>query len=137
MKSLSDRPPTIEDLINYLVRYREILSTITTGATHGLTVDEIDAWLNEIKKRIVSEVADDWQACDSHERFPQRLRGARERGPRDIFSLNYDTLLEASLDSLRPPYSDGFRGTNRAWFDTQNFDEAGPGIAYRLHKLHG
>ncbi|MDO5759073.1 MAG: SIR2 family protein [Rhodobacterales bacterium] len=67
----------------------------------------------------------------------QRLRGARERGPRDICSLNYDTLLEASLDSLRLSYSDGFRGTNRAWFDPQTFEEAGPGISYRIHKLHG
>lgn len=137
LKPLSDRPSTIEDLINYLVRYREILSTITTAETHSLTVEEIDVWLTKIKERIVTEVADDWQACDYHERFLQRLRGARERGPRDIFSLNYDTLLEASLDSLRLPYADGFRGTNRAWFDPQTFDEAGPGIAYLIHKLHG
>ena len=137
LKPVGDRPPTIEDLINYLVRYREILNTITTADSHGLTIDEINEWLAEIKKHIVNEVADDWQTSDYHERFLQRLRGARERGPRDIFSLNYDTLLEASLDSLRLPYADGFCGTNRAWFDPQNFDEAGPGIAYRIYKLHG
>ena len=137
LKPVGDRPPTIEDLINYLVRYREILNTVTNADSHCLTINEIDEWLAEIKKRIVNDVADDWQVSDFHERFLQRLRGARERGPRDIFSLNYDTLLEASLDSLRLPYTDGFRGTNRAWFDPQNFDEAGPGIAYRIYKLHG
>ena len=137
LKPVGDRPPTIEDLINYLVRYREILNTITTADSHSLTINEIDDWLAEIKKLIVNDVADNWQASDFHERFLQRLRGARERGPCDIFSLNYDTLLEASLDSLRLPYADGFCGINRAWFDPQNLDKPGPGIAYRIYKLHG
>lgn len=137
LKAAGDRPATIEDLINYLVRYRQILDTITSAASHSLSVDEIDIWLTDIKKKIVSEVADDWEAGSYHERFLERLRGPRDRGARDIFSLNYDTLLEASLDSLRLPYVDGFRGTNRGWFDAETFNEAGAGIAYRIFKLHG
>ncbi|MXO69045.1 hypothetical protein GRI72_09430 [Altererythrobacter marinus] len=137
LKTSGDRAATIEDLINYLVRYRDILDTISSADGHSLSVDEIDIWLTDIKKKIVNEVADDWKAGSYHERFLQRLRGPRDRGPRDIFSLNYDTLLEASLDSLRLPYTDGFRGTNRGWFDAGTFDEASTGIAYRIFKLHG
>jgi len=137
LKASGDREATIEDLINYLVRYRDILDTITNADDHSLSIDEIDAWLTDIKKKIVNEVADDWEAGLYHERFLQRLRGPRDRGPRDVFSLNYDTLLEASLDSLRLPYTDGFRGTNRGWFDVGAFDEASVGIAYRIFKLHG
>ena len=137
LKASGDRAATIEDLINYLVRYRDILDTIINVDDHSLSVDEIDAWLTDIKKKIVNEVADNWEAGSYHERFLQRLRGPRDRGPRDIFSLNYDTLLEASLDSLRLPYTDGFRGTNRGWFDAGTFDEASTGIAYRIFKLHG
>jgi hypothetical protein len=137
LKPIGDRPATIEDLINFLVRYRDILGTITSGDGHSITIDEIDSWLTAIKKGIVNEVADDWQSNGHHERFLRRLRGPRERGPRDIFSLNYDTLLEASLDELRLPYIDGFRGTNRAWFDAETFDEGGGGTAYRVFKLHG
>lgn len=137
LKTIGNRQPTIEDLINFLVRYREILRTITTPEEHDLSIDQIDEWLAKIKKSIVTEVADDWQPSPYHERFLERLRGSNELRPRDIFSLNYDTLIESSLDSLRLPYVDGFRGTNRAWFDLQTFDEAGMGIAYRIHKLHG
>lgn len=137
LKTSGDRPATIEDLTNYLVRYRDILDTITSVDGHSLSIAEIDGWLTDIKKKIVEEVADDWEAGSYHERFLLRLRGPRDRGPRDIFSLNYDTLLEASLDSLRLPYADGFRGTNRGWFDAGTFDEAGAGIAYRIFKLHG
>ncbi len=137
LKATGDRPATVEDLISYLVRYREILCTITNADSHDISVEEIDAWLAVIKKKIVAAVADDWAPSHYHQRFLRRMAGQRERGPRDIFSLNYDTLLEASLDDLRIPYVDGFRGTNRAWFDPDTFNDAEAGAAYRLFKLHG
>ncbi len=132
-----NRPATIEDLINYLVRYRSILSTIDCTDSHSLSIDEIDTWLDEIKQNIVNTVADDWDTSPTHERFLQRLCSPGDHRTRDIFSLNYDTLLEASLDSLRLPYVDGFRGTNRGWFDPTTFDEVNTAPAYRLYKLHG
>ena len=137
LRTAGDRPATVEDLINFLIRYREILCTIATADEHNISVAEIDAWLEAIKKRIVTEVADDWAASDYHRRFLLRVVGQRQRGPRDIFSLNYDTLVEASLDELRIHYVDGFRGSNRAWFDPETFDDAVGGASYRLFKLHG
>ena len=135
LKADADRSATIEDLINYLVRYREILGTITNADSHSISIEEIDAWLTDIKKRIVAEVADNWEPSGHHQRFLRRLGELPKRGPRDIFSLNYDTLIEASLDELRISYVDGFRGTNRAWFNPETFDD--DGVAYRLFKLHG
>lgn len=133
LRQIGGRPPTIEDLINYLVRYRDVLDATAKGG-HPITINEIDRWLKQIRRKIVSNVADDWIASSHHQRFLLRLRSPRH--PRDIFSLNYDTLLEASLDEIRLPYTDGFQGTNRAWFDAQTFEERGS-IAYRIFKLHG
>ena len=135
LKAAPDRPATIEDLINYLVRYREILGTITKTDGHSISIEEIDSWLVCLKKKIVAEVADDWEPSAYHQRFLRRMCGHAQRGPRDIYSLNYDTLLEASLDELRISYVDGFRGTNRAWFDPETFDDVR--ASYRLFKLHG
>jgi len=135
LKTTGDRPATVEDLINYLVRYREILGTLANAEGHNISVDEIDSWLTYIKRKLVAEVSDEWEPSGYHQRFLQRMRAQPQRRPRDIFSLNYDTLLEASLDELRIPYVDGFRGTNRAWFDPEIFD--GAGTSYRLFKLHG
>ena len=135
LKATPDRQSTIEDLINYLVRYRDILGTITKVDDHKISIEEIDVWLERIKKGIVAVFADDWEPSTYHARFLQRIRGRAQRRPRDIFSLNYDTLLEATLDELRIPYVDGFRGTNRAWFDPEAFDDLG--ASYRLFKLHG
>ena len=134
LKPTSDRPTTIEDLLNYLVRYKDILSTIVNRKDHCISVDEIDDWLMMIKEKIVGQVVGDWKPSSYHLRFLRRL--SNQLRPRDIFSLNYDTVLEASLDELRLPYVDGFRGANRAWFDAETFDEKGT-TAYRIFKLHG
>ena len=53
LKASGDRPATIEDLINFLVRYRDILYTITSVDGHSLSIDEIDGWLTGLKKKIV------------------------------------------------------------------------------------
>ena len=115
-----DRPCTVEDLMNYLYRYREILTAITNSDDHDISVPEIDQWLADIKHKIVYEVSDDWKPSVHHKRFLQRMWQDGQRRPRDMFCLNYDTVLEASLDDLRIPYVDGFRGTNRAWFDPRD-----------------
>jgi len=137
LKETGNRPATVEDLINHLVRYRGILNTIKNAGDHDISIEEIDKWLVDIKKKIVSEVADDWMPSDYHKRFLLRVVGQSQRSPRDLFCLNYDTILEASLDELRIPYADGFRGTIRAWFDPDTFDDVGARVSYRLFKLHG
>lgn len=138
LKPNGDREPTVEDLINYLVRYRDILNTITNEGGHPITTEDIDEWLTLIKRKIVSEVADDWESSDYHLRFLKRICNPRQGRSRDIFSLNYDTVVEASLDHLRISYVDGFRGTNRAWFEPEVFDKVeGSSPFFRVFKLHG
>jgi hypothetical protein len=138
LKPAGDRPTTIEDLLTYLIRYRDILTTVTNGAGHDVSIAEIDVWLKLIKAGIVQAITDEWIASTYHRRFLQRVRNPRQGRPRDVFSLNYDTVLEATLDELRLPYVDGFRGTNRAWFDPDVFDEIGSvGPQFRIFKLHG
>lgn len=134
LKPTNGRPATVEDLLTYLIRYRDILSTVSTAEEQPCTAEQIDSWLVDIKREIVENIADDWSSNGDHKRFLKRLRSPGKL--RDIFSLNYDTILEASLDDLRVPYADGFRGANRAWFDDDVFDEKNA-VAYRLFKLHG
>lgn len=126
---------TVEDLITYLIRYRNVISMLSDKNSHDISVEKIDEWLNRIKKKIVEKVGSDWKSSPCHERFLQRVCKQSQYRSRDIFSLNYDTLLEASLDKLRISYTDGFRGTNYAWFDSDIFEESK--ARCRLFKLHG
>lgn len=137
LKSRGIRPPTIEDLINYLVRYSLILQTVQNQSNHTMTPEWIENALQEIKKEIVKNIVDLWVPSSVHARFLQRV-GKRSKISRDIFTLNYDTIFEATLDHLRFPYVDGFRGSQNAWFDPSVFEEE-PEIAsnFRIYKLHG
>ena len=132
------RPPTIEDLINYLVRYQSILRTVKDADKHKLKPDWIIEALQAIKKEIVNHIADAWVDSPVHARFLQRVANRWSKAGRDIFTLNYDTVIEATLDKLRYDYVDGFRGTRRAWFDPTLFEEPSACVPnFRIHKLHG
>ena len=58
--------------------------------------------------------------------------------PVEIFTTNYDLLLEQSLDSLEVPYFDGFVGSRRPFFDLKAIeDNMIPQHWSRLWKVHG
>jgi hypothetical protein len=66
------------------------------------------------------------------------------RLPVELFTVNYDLLLETGLEHRRVPYFDGFVGTLQARFHTELVEdgpEAGrewvPAFFVRLWKLHG
>jgi len=64
--------------------------------------------------------------------------------PVELFTVNYDLLLETALESLGVPYFDGFTGALRARFRTElveataaDTDDWLPSFLVRLWKLHG
>jgi len=64
--------------------------------------------------------------------------------PVEIFTVNYDLLLETALEEMQVPYFDGFIGNLRARFQTDlvetrpGFEREGiPAFFSRLWKLHG
>ncbi len=64
--------------------------------------------------------------------------------PLELFTVNYDLLLETALEHLRVPYFDGFVGHLRARFQTELVEavpeadkECVPAFFVRLWKLHG
>jgi hypothetical protein len=138
LKGTGSRPATVEDLINYLVRYQSILQTVNDTTGHLLQPDWIKSSLQEIKKGIVTQIADTWVESEIHARFLQRIGGVLPKTGRDIFTINYDTVIEATLDHLRIHCVDGFRGSRRGWFDPTIFDEL-PACdsCFKVYKLHG
>jgi hypothetical protein len=64
--------------------------------------------------------------------------------PVELFTVNYDLLLETALENQRVPYFDGFIGTLRARFNIELVEgtpgkdrESVPPFFVRLWKLHG
>ena len=66
---------------------------------------------------------------------------SRYAKPVEIFTVNYDLLMETAFESQKVPYFDGFLGTMRANFHTELVENSGedqlPNFFVRLWKLHG
>ena len=72
------------------------------------------------------------------------LARANYHHPVELFTINYDLLLEAALERMRAPYFDGFIGTLEARFHAELVEDlprpeadAIPAFFVRLWKLHG
>ena len=137
LKGPSDRAPTIEDLMTYLSRMLDLMSSMKQITIQNITADDIANGIAEIRKGITRAIGYDWLPSETHSRFLQRI--ALPRGYRDVFTLNYDTVIEASLESQRISYIDGFRGTENAHFEPSVYvqTDKSDGPTYRLYKLHG
>lgn len=132
------RAATVEDLINHLIQFRKLLGSRKTRDDDEFTLEDIEEQIGSIQRAIVDLIGGDWQSNDVHEHFLDRLTKQKNSKTWDIFSLNYDTIFEATLENLKLPYTDGFRGADNAYFDHTLFGEVpSDRTFFRLYKLHG
>jgi hypothetical protein len=128
-----------------LSRLRRIAALITGNETvDGLTAAESTAIDAAVCQAIVKAL--DIEGADLAPAYHLAAWCARAdyRLPVELFTVNYDLLLETALESLRVPYFDGFVGTIRARFHTELVEgtpgsdgEWVPAFFVRLWKLHG
>lgn len=128
-----------------LSRLRRISALISGDAkVDGLTnlkAKEIDA---AVCKIIVNTLKSENVNTDAVICLAAWAARANYHLPVEIFTVNYDLLLENALESMRVPYFDGFVGTLQARFHTELVEglpgldtEAMPSFFVRLWKLHG
>jgi hypothetical protein len=137
LKGSYGRAATIEDLINYLNRTQSLRALEKNPDEADWTSKAIEEELVVIKKSIIDTIGIAWTTSATHEKFLRRLMQQTARPVCDIFSLNYDTILEATLENLKFPYTDGFTGSETAHFAQQLFDDKTVGQRFRIYKLHG
>lgn len=138
LKGTYGRKATIEDLINHLLQKHKMLSGMTEQSDGTWTLEHIEENIKIIQNEIINAVGTEWEGSEKHKDFLARLVGQTNRKTLDIFILNYDTVIEASLEEIRHPYTDGFRGSENAFFDPRIFDEIPSITAFcRLYKIHG
>ncbi len=133
------------DLEGALTRIRRIAALVSDEETFdGLTNEEAKKLDASVCKAIVKAL--DIQQADltAVNNFAAWAARAGYDLPVELFTVNYDLLLESALENYRAPYFDGFVGTVRAGFHTELVEgKAGsdrewiPAFFVRLWKLHG
>ena len=129
---------------NVLSRLRMMLNAIGKEDTLcGLKMDEIKTLEECVRKTIARLVTPDLKGLSAdipHRKFARWLAKTSRRACVEIFTVNYDVLVEHALESERVPVFDGFVGSYRPFFhpDSLRRAETAPGANWtRLWKMHG
>lgn len=136
------------NLEQFLSRLRRIAALLDDSTDDDETVDGLDAaGARALDKRLCEIIvgALDVGTADlgAMWNLAAWVAGSDYHLPVELFTVNYDLLIETALEDLRVPYFDGFVGSLQARFRPE-LVEARPGEAewlppflVRLWKLHG
>jgi hypothetical protein len=126
----------IEDILSFL---RGLLQVAKGGGVRGLSeTDLIDlekAVCGKIVERIKVELPD---TTSPYHKLARWISSIDREIPIEVFTTNYDLLMEQAFDEISVPYFDGFVGSRRSFFDLRAVeDNIIPKHWSRLWKIHG
>jgi hypothetical protein len=129
---------------NVLSRLRMMLSAIgKDDKLAGLNSEELGKLEESVRKTIARIVTPDLKNLPAdipHRKFARWLSKLSRRTCVEIFTVNYDVLIEHALEAERIPVFDGFVGSYQPFFhpDSLRRTETAPGSNWaRLWKMHG
>lgn len=133
--------PNVE---NMLSRLRMMMSAVGNADTlSGLKKTEIEELEECVRKTIAKVVMPDLSRIPKnipHRKFARWLVKTSRLKPVEIFTVNYDVLIEHGLEVERIPVFDGFVGSYCPFFHADSLRrlESAPGANWaRLWKMHG
>ena len=133
--------PNVE---NVLSRLRMMLNAVgNTDTLSGLKKGEIETLEESVRKTIARVVTPDLSTIPNdhpHRKFARWLVKTSRQNPIEIFTVNYDVLIEHALEAERIPIFDGFVGSYQPFFHSDSLRrlESAPGSNWaRLWKMHG
>ena len=128
--------PNLEELLSAV---RALAAVAGTGTVHGLDHTALTGLEKQISASVVQLAAVSLPPYETPYRALAAWAGAVSRlKPIEVFTTNYDLLLEQALEEVRVPYFDGFVGVRHPFFDVAaiEHDEV-PSRWVRVWKLHG
>jgi hypothetical protein len=131
------------DLEAVLTRIRRIIALLAADESFaGLTLEDASHLELAVTASIVETIANARPTSNPYDGVASWLGRQRRHEPVEVFSLNYDLLLEHALDDAAVPVFDGFVGLTKAAFradlvDAMSREDRLPAFVARIWKLHG
>lgn len=128
-----------DDIETILSRVRSLSKVIGTSLVHGLDGDGYrifgEAICAEIGQIVDARLP---KGASAYTDLVSWITGAGRDYPVEIFTTNYDLLLEEAFEAVGAPYFDGFAGGREPFFDPVSVSRNDlPARWTRLWKLHG
>lgn len=132
------RSPNIEEILGLLRLTTEAITPSSSAFT--LSASELEE-LERVIQRAVTDIASPAEADIPdklpHGLFAEWIRNADRTHPVEIFTTNYDVLVERSLELAHIPVFDGFVGSYQPFFVPASVVPPEAHGATRIWKLHG
>jgi SIR2-like domain len=128
--------PTIEDVLGHI---RTLKSLCGKGNIDGFSANLLGKLDLAICEKVREIVKKDLPANDTpYHILASWIQAVHREKPVEIFTTNYDLLIEQALEAQRVPYFDGFVGAHSAFLDLESMAEDDlPARWARLWKIHG
>jgi hypothetical protein len=128
--------PTVEDVLSHI---RTLNSLCGNGDIDGFSETLLVKLDHAICEHVRGIVSQPLPTSDTpYHVLASWIQAIPRDKPVEIFTTNYDLLLEQALEEQRVPYFDGFVGSDSAFLDLESMaeDDLPPRWA-RLWKIHG
>lgn len=128
--------PTIEDILSHI---RVLQDVVRGGSIDGLDKASLSALDTEICGITTNVVGVDLPESETpYHHLATWIGGIQRAHPIEVFTPNYDLLVEQALETCKVPYFDGFVGSKQAFFDLTSMEsDSLPSRWARLWKIHG
>ena len=122
---ITDRNVNIEDILNHIRRIREITGEVNTKSYQDITGESAKTLDIEICKIIYQIIAAKEAVADISQtkKFFGWLNMLNRDFSKEIFTTNYDLIIEKSLEASQIPYFDGFVGSFEPFFWQESIDQ--------------
>jgi SIR2-like domain len=127
---------TLEDILTHI---RALRAVVGRDRVRRLSAEDLDR-LDDRICELVQEIADQTLpgADTPYHSIAAWVDAVHRESPVEVFTTNYDLLMEQAFESVRVPYFDGFAGARKPFFDLRAMEEdVLPPRWARLWKLHG
>lgn len=127
---------TIEDILSHVRLLHEVVRDGNIDGLNRAALAGLDAEICAITTRVVN--VDLPTPLTPYHRLATWVGGIHRTHPVEIFTPNYDLLMEQAFEANKIPYFDGFIGSRQAFFDLASMEnESLPARWGRLWKVHG
>ncbi len=126
---------TIEDILSHV----RLLIEVVGEGIDDFTKENLEGLEKKICEKITKVVSKELPDNETpYHQLAAWIGGIPRDNPVEIFTPNYDLLIESALESKNIPYFDGFIGSKKAFFDLHSIEhEELPPRWVKFWKLHG
>jgi hypothetical protein len=127
--------PTLEEMLTHIRALRAVVGKDEIRGFSAKSLDQLDDAICQSIYQVVDKTLPN--TMTPYHSTASWVDAMRRENAIEIFTTNYDLLMEQAFEDFHVPYFDGFAGVRRPFFDLRAMEEDFlPARWARLWKLH-